>query len=88
MYTRQVAEVLRLLEAAGIPAIDLAKYDGRTVLAVKVGTIKRAKGLEFEHVLVAHIRRTVFRMLASASRWSRGNSTWLRPARETVSGWE
>lgn len=34
-------------------AIDLEKYDGRTVAAVKVGTIKRAKGLEFKHVLVA-----------------------------------
>jgi hypothetical protein len=54
MYTRQVTEALRVLAAAGLPAIDLAKYDGRTVSAVKVGTIKRAKGLEFKHVLVAH----------------------------------
>ena len=54
MYTRQVTEALRLLAAAGVPAIDLAKYDGRTTAAVKVGTIKRAKGLEFKHVLVAH----------------------------------
>jgi superfamily I DNA/RNA helicase len=39
-------------EAAGIPTIDLAKYDGTRVDAVKVGTIKRAKGLEFKEVLV------------------------------------
>jgi superfamily I DNA/RNA helicase len=40
------------LRAAGIPTIDLADDDGTTVDAVKVGTIKRAKGLEFAEVLV------------------------------------
>jgi hypothetical protein len=54
MHTRQVSSVLRLLGAAGVPALELSKYDGRTTAAVKVGTIKRAKGLEFKHVLVAH----------------------------------
>ena len=31
----------------------LTEYDGAPVDAVKVGTIKRAKGLEFKHVLLA-----------------------------------
>lgn len=42
-------------QAADIPAINLEKYDGGTVDAVKVGTIKRAKGLEFKQVLVASV---------------------------------
>jgi hypothetical protein len=54
MRTRDVSSMLRLLNASGVPALDLAKYDGRITAAVKVGTIKRAKGLEFKHVLVAH----------------------------------
>jgi hypothetical protein len=53
MRTREVSSVLRLLTGAGIAGMELAKYDGRTTAAVKVGTIKRAKGLEFKHVLVA-----------------------------------
>jgi superfamily I DNA/RNA helicase len=52
--TRDVSAVLRVLAASGLAAMELAKYDGRTTRAVKVGTIKRAKGLEFKHVLVAH----------------------------------
>jgi hypothetical protein len=47
------SEVQGALAAAGIPAMSLADYDGRTSTAVKVGTIKRAKGLEFKQVLVA-----------------------------------
>lgn len=54
MRTRDVSSMVRLLGAAGLPVVDLAKYDGRVAAAVKVGTIKRAKGLEFKHVLVAH----------------------------------
>jgi hypothetical protein len=54
MRTRDVSSVVKLLGAAGVPVVDLAKYDGRVAAAVKVGTIKRAKGLEFKHVLVAH----------------------------------
>jgi hypothetical protein len=54
MRTRDVSSVVRLLGASGVPVVELAKYDGRVSAAVKVGTIKRAKGLEFKHVLVAH----------------------------------
>jgi hypothetical protein len=54
MRTRDVSSVVRLLGAAGVSVVELARYDGRVSAAVKVGTIKRAKGLEFKHVLVAH----------------------------------
>jgi hypothetical protein len=54
--TRGVAEVMRALAAAGIPAVDLNDYAGVPVDAVKVGTVKRAKGLEFKSVLLPRVR--------------------------------
>jgi hypothetical protein len=45
-------DVTRALAAIDIPSVDLLKYDGKPIDAVKVGTIKRAKGLEFKQVLV------------------------------------
>ncbi len=42
----------RVLTTAGIPAILLTDYDGRTVDAVKIGTFERGKGLDFAHVLI------------------------------------
>ena len=48
--------VERVCRGAGIPTVDLETYDGRPVNAVKVGTIKRAKGLEFKQVLVPRLR--------------------------------
>jgi superfamily I DNA/RNA helicase len=54
MRTREVSSVVQLLGAEGVPVVELQKYDGRVSAAVKVGTIRRAKGLEFKHVLVAH----------------------------------
>jgi hypothetical protein len=42
----------RTLATAGIPAILLTDYDGRTVDAVKIGTFERGKGLDFAHVLI------------------------------------
>lgn len=48
-----VTDVVKALRAAGIPSIELNDYDGRPTDAVKVGTIHRAKGLEFKQVLVA-----------------------------------
>lgn len=41
-----------LLERAGIPTIDLLDYNGVPVEKVKVGTVQRAKGLEFKQVLL------------------------------------
>jgi hypothetical protein len=46
-------EVMEALSVAKIPSMSLVDYDGRTTSKVKVGTIKRAKGLEFKQVLVA-----------------------------------
>ncbi|WP_241961092.1 nuclease-related domain-containing DEAD/DEAH box helicase [Salinibacterium hongtaonis] len=48
----QVTKVVSLLTAAGVDSIDLHEYDGNPVDRVKVGTIKRAKGLEFKAVLL------------------------------------
>jgi superfamily I DNA/RNA helicase len=50
-----VTKTKEALVAAGIPVIALDRYDGRPVDAVKVGTVKRAKGLEFKQVLLARV---------------------------------
>ena len=52
LHAWHATEAAEALEEAGIPTVDLADYDGTPVDAVKVGTIKRAKGLEFAEVLV------------------------------------
>jgi len=52
LYNWHAQEAADALAEAGIPTIQLDKYDGHSVDAVKVGTIKRAKGLEFKEVLV------------------------------------
>lgn len=50
-----LAPVAVALSAAGIATIELDTYDGSTVEAVKIGTVKRAKGLEFKQVLVVGV---------------------------------
>ncbi|MGG7308267.1 UvrD-helicase domain-containing protein [Curtobacterium sp. AB451] len=52
---RQADDVRGVLREAGIPVIMLDEYSGRTADAVRVGTVKRAKGLEFKQVLLAHV---------------------------------
>ena len=52
LYTWHAREAAEALTEAGIPIVELEKYDGHSVDAVKVGTIKRSKGLEFKEVLV------------------------------------
>lgn len=52
-HTYATRDIHSALAHAGIPSIDLLDYRGAVERAVKVGTIKRAKGLEFKHVLVA-----------------------------------
>lgn len=59
------ADVISALRAVGIPCVQLVKYDGKPVDAVKVGTIKRAKGLEFKQVLVV---RTPAKLLEALPR--------------------
>jgi len=56
--TRRSAQAAAtVLQKAGVPVIELEKYTGKPVDAVKVGTIKRAKGLEFKQVLIPDIRQ-------------------------------
>ena len=53
LTTFGVRAAIASLQKANIPVLELTHYDGNPVNAVKVGTIKRAKGLEFKQVLVA-----------------------------------
>ncbi|MBO1031394.1 UvrD-helicase domain-containing protein [Tessaracoccus sp. SD287] len=56
--TRRSAQAAAtVLQKAGVPVVELEKYTGKPVDAVKVGTIKRAKGLEFKQVLIPDIRQ-------------------------------
>ncbi len=50
--TRTVDHYRRVLTKAGIPFVELTDYDGESSDRVKIGTIKRAKGLEFAYVLI------------------------------------
>ncbi|WP_156725179.1 nuclease-related domain-containing DEAD/DEAH box helicase [Streptomyces apocyni] len=47
---KAIGHYRRLLAQADIPVCLLEHYDGRPVDAVKLGTYRRAKGLEFKHV--------------------------------------
>ena len=56
--TRRAAmDATAALLAAGFPVMNLEEYGGVPIDAIKVGTIKRAKGLEFKQVLIPDIRR-------------------------------
>lgn len=48
----QAETAQKLLATASIPSINLADYQGLPADAVKAGTIKRAKGLEFKLVML------------------------------------
>ncbi|MFI0716344.1 UvrD-helicase domain-containing protein [Streptomyces inhibens] len=47
---RAIERYQRLLTRAGIPVCPLDRYDGHPVAAVKLGSYRRAKGLEFKRV--------------------------------------
>ncbi len=53
----RVKDATAILTRAGVPTISLLDYDGAQTNAVKVGTINRAKGLEFKQVLLPWTRR-------------------------------
>lgn len=53
-----------VLTRAGVPYTDLEKYDGTPAAVVKLGTFKRAKGLEFKHVALPQL------VDGPATRWS------------------
>ncbi|HEY4269809.1 MAG TPA: UvrD-helicase domain-containing protein [Galbitalea sp.] len=59
LTTFGVRAAIDSLNRANIPYIELTRYNGRPVDAVKVGTVKRAKGLEFKHVLLAQVPSTL-----------------------------
>lgn len=72
-----VTAAVRALTAAGIQTVNLAEYHGEPVDAVKVGTVKRAKGLEFKQVLVCGVPQALVTgdrprgSDASSERWER-----------------
>jgi AAA domain/Nuclease-related domain/UvrD-like helicase C-terminal domain len=55
LTTFGVRAAIASLQKANIPVLELTHYDGKPVDAVKVGTIKRAKGLEFKQVLLVQV---------------------------------
>lgn len=76
-----VTGAVRALAAAGIATVNLAGYEGEPVGAVKVGTVKRAKGLEFKQVLVCGVPQA----LVGAERPAGGDADaerWERDRRE------
>ena len=52
---KTVQSCLAMLRRAGLPCIELEQYDGRSSDAIKVGTFKRAKGLEFKYVFLPQL---------------------------------
>ena len=77
--TREAADhYRRVLHAAQIPAVNLADYAGHRIDAVKVGTIRRAKGLEFRAVFLPGQVRSVARSGSAAAgptgAWPGGDS--------------
>lgn len=53
--TAEAGRLLAFLRGEGVPVLALDVYDGTPVDAVKVGTVKRAKGLEFERVYLPRV---------------------------------
>ncbi|MFJ3383396.1 MULTISPECIES: UvrD-helicase domain-containing protein [unclassified Curtobacterium] len=51
----QADKVMAALDAAGVASVSLENYAGKSSDRVRVGTIKRAKGLEFKQVLLPHV---------------------------------
>jgi superfamily I DNA/RNA helicase len=51
----QADKVMALLADAGVPTVSLKDYAGKSSDMIRVGTIKRAKGLEFKQVLLPHV---------------------------------
>ena len=78
----EVRKTLAALRRAGIPVTELYSYDGRPVNAVKVGTVKRAKGLEFKQVLMANVPSSLLAARAPIS------SSDTRPDDTALERWE
>jgi hypothetical protein len=54
--TTDASRYAGVLHRAGLPLVPLEEYTGQTCGRMKVGTIKRAKGLEFKHVFLPGLR--------------------------------
>jgi hypothetical protein len=52
---KSAERIIATLRRQRIPAMSIERYTGQTTNHVKVGTIKRAKGLEFKHVFLADV---------------------------------
>jgi hypothetical protein len=68
--TWQVRDAVMLLRTAGIPVVELTDYDGSQTDAVKVGTIKRAKGLEFKQVLLPWVAEHLMSPVVNDADWT------------------
>lgn len=76
-----VRGMLQVLRAERIPAVDLETWDGASEVAVIVGTIKRAKGLEFSRVFVPAVEPALLREPAGDL-----SEAAVHPADTTVAG--
>lgn len=65
LETYKVNEIAAALRGAGIPYISLDDYKGRPINALKLGTVKRAKGLEFKQVAIGRVKPSLLRASAS-----------------------
>ena len=74
-----VARWTGLLSRSGLPVLRLDSYLGTSVDAVKVGTVHRAKGLEFAHVVVVDAESLPPRRSAeSEDAYAERAETWRR----------
>jgi hypothetical protein len=55
MTRSRVKDCKALLARHRVPTVDLESYDGNSTDCVKVGTFKRAKGLEFKYVFLPYL---------------------------------
>lgn len=55
LRNREVSVYAQHLIHVGFDSIELTAYEGKVGGQIKVGTVKRAKGLEFAHVLLPEL---------------------------------
>lgn len=55
--TKDVGLVVACLRSNDIPFVSLSDYEGETSERIKIGTVKRAKGLEFSRVFMPAVQR-------------------------------
>jgi superfamily I DNA/RNA helicase len=85
-YNWQVERAMALFTDAGIPVLELNQYDGTVSNALKIGTIKRSKGLEFKQVLVPWVKPWLKRPRRSVGETSAASEREDRDRRELFVG--